>query len=107
MQKFLIILLCMTVTSRVLAQDLSLFEKKEFVSSRGDTLLYRVLYPADYAPGKKYPLILVLHGAGERGNDNEKQLTHGGKLFLADSNRTKYPAIVLFPQCPQNLVAAA
>lgn len=97
-----IILLCMTVTSHVTAQDLSLFEKKEFVSSRGDTLLYRVLYPANYDPGRKYPLILVLHGAGERGNDNEKQLVHGGKLFLADSNRIKYPAIILFPQCPQN-----
>ena len=97
-----LILLCMAVTSPVSAQDLSQFEKKEFVSSHGDTLLYRVLYPVNYDPGKKYPLMLVLHGAGERGNDNEKQLTHGGKLFLADSNRSKYPAIILFPQCPEN-----
>ncbi|WP_290793836.1 alpha/beta hydrolase-fold protein [Flavihumibacter sp. UBA7668] len=84
------------------AQDLSLYEKKTFISSRGDTLPYRILYPLNYDAGKKYPLILVLHGAGERGNNNESQLTHGGKLFLADSNRTKFPAIVVFPQCPQN-----
>jgi predicted peptidase len=41
-----------------------------------------------------------LHGAGERGNDNEKQLTHGSKLFLSPENRQKFPAIVIFPQCP-------
>ena len=45
---------------------------------------------------------MVLHGAGERGNDNEKQLTHGSKMFLSPENRTQYPAIVVFPQCPSN-----
>lgn len=43
----------------------------------------------------------MLHGSGERGNDNEKQLVHGGKLFLQDDLRTKFPAIVVFPQCPE------
>lgn len=84
------------------AQDLSLFEKKMFISKQGDTLPYRVLYPAGYDPSRKYPLVLFLHGAGERGSDNEKQLVHGAKLFLADSNRSAFPAIIVFPQCPQN-----
>ncbi len=50
---------------------------------------------------KKYPVILVLHGSGERGKDNEKQLVHGGELFLDSSTRKEYPAFVIFPQCPQ------
>lgn len=63
---------------------------------------YRLLLPVDFDIHKKYPLILFLHGAGERGNDNEKQLLHGGSLFLTDSIREKYPAIVVFPQCASN-----
>ena len=83
------------------AQDLSLFQKKVFVQN-GDSLLYRQLLPENYDPGKKYPLIVFLHGAGERGNDNEKQLVHGAKLFLRDDIRKKFQAIVIFPQCPAN-----
>jgi len=82
------------------AQDLSAFIKKEFTSTDGSTLPYRILFPEGYDEGKKYPMILVLHGAGERGSDNEKQLTHGGKLFLDSAVRKKYKAIVVFPQCP-------
>jgi predicted peptidase len=66
----------------------------------GDTMPYRVLLPLNFDPQKKYPLILFLHGAGERGNDNDRQLMNGGNLFLKDSIRQKYPAIVVFPQCP-------
>ncbi len=83
------------------AQDKSLFKKEMYVSG-GDTLPYRILLPLNYDATKKYPLILVLHGAGERGNDNEAQLVHGSYLFLKDSVREKYPAIVVFPQCPAN-----
>ncbi len=83
------------------AQDFSLYEKKEFVRD-GHSLLYRVLYPPDYHPHKKYPLLVFLHGSGERGSDNEAQLLHGGSLFLRDSLRKNYPAIVIFPQCPKD-----
>lgn len=76
------------------------YEKDIFVSSEGDSLLYRMLRPETIRPGEKYPLVLFLHGAGERGNDNERQLTHGGQMFLNPVNREKYPAFVLFPQCP-------
>lgn len=83
------------------AQDLSLYEKREYKTADGNTLLYRLLYPKNYDKTKKYPVILFLHGAGERGNDNEKQLTHGAKLFLNEQNREQYPAFVIMPQCPQ------
>ena len=47
------------------------FQKETYISSRGDTLLYRLLRPEVMKPDEKYPLVLFLHGAGERGNDNE------------------------------------
>lgn len=67
----------------------------------GSRLPYQVLYPEGYDSSKRYPLIVFLHGAGERGDDNEKQLIHG-KQFLIDNFSTKYPAIVIAPQCPAN-----
>lgn len=45
---------------------------------------------------------MFLHGAGERGDDNVAQLTHGGKLFLKKQNREKYNSWIIFPQCPKN-----
>jgi predicted peptidase len=83
------------------AQDIPLFEKKKFVQG-SDTLLYRILYPQHQEPGKRYPLVLVLHGSGEKGNDNQAQLVWGATLFVDSLNRVRYPALVLFPQCPEN-----
>jgi predicted peptidase len=84
------------------AQDLGVYEKRQYIGSKGDTLPYRILFPEQYDRTRKYPLILFLHGAGERGNDNEKQLTHGASLFMQEKNRSSFPAIVIFPQCPLN-----
>ena len=78
------------------------YEKEVFVSAKGDSLPYRLLRPETVRPGEKYPLVLFLHGSGERGNDNQKQLTHGGQMFLNPVNREEHPAFVLFPQCPEN-----
>jgi len=83
------------------AQSLPSFERASY-NGKNDTLPYRILFPRNFDPTKKYPLILVLHGAGERGNDNEAQLKYGTQLFLTDTIREKYPAIVVYPQCPKN-----
>jgi predicted peptidase len=87
--------------NQVSAQVNSTYEKKEFIKGN-DTLRYRILYPDNYQAGKKFPLIVFLHGSGERGNNNEAQLIHGGKLFTDSANRQKFPAIVVFPQCAGN-----
>lgn len=71
----------------------------EYFISENDTLNYRVLWPADFDTAKTYPVILFLHGAGERGNDNKQQLVHGSDLFY--KTRDSFPAIVIFPQCPE------
>lgn len=68
----------------------------------GISMPYRILLPKEYDENKKYPLLLFLHGAGERGNDNELQLIHGSKQFLNESFRQKYPSIIVFPQCPKD-----
>lgn len=73
-----IILLFMVRNSS--AQDLSLYQKKWLIEGT-DTLPYRLLLPQSFDAKKEYPLILFLHGSGERGRDNEAQLVHGGKLF--------------------------
>lgn len=81
------------------AQDFSAYKKEIFVQGT-DTLRYRILYPEYYDSKTSYPLVVFLHGAGERGNDNEHQLDLGASLFLNDSVRSRFPAIVIFPQCP-------
>ena len=82
----------------VMAQDPG-FEKAEFRDGK-DVLPYRILKPLHTEKEKKVPLVLVLHGAGERGMDNTAQLVHGSALFLDPKNREKFPCFVLFPQCP-------
>ncbi|MCP9198476.1 prolyl oligopeptidase family serine peptidase [Gramella sp. GC03-9] len=82
------------------AQAREEFKKEHFIEGR-DTLNYRILYPKDFSEDKEYPVVLVLHGAGERGNDNEAQLVHGSDLFLKDEIRNEFPAFVIFPQAPK------
>lgn len=101
MRILMIIFLTSCIFSAAYSQDLSAFEKQTYSAKSGQELPYRILYPENYDKTKKYPLVLFLHGAGERGNDNEKQLTHGAALFTDPANRKAYPAIVVFPQCPQ------
>ena len=99
--KRLLFIFCILIGVIAQAQDLSKYAKLYYVSGK-DSLPYRMLLPENYDSKKKYPLILFLHGAGERGNDNEKQLVHGAKMFLNDSVRKQFPAIVIFPQCSAN-----
>lgn len=81
------------------AQNFKLYKSETF-SKNGAILPYRILYPQNFKKNQKYPLLIVLHGAGERGNENQLQLTHGASLFVQDDVRKKFPAIVIFPQCP-------
>ena len=99
--KYLTFIIFVFFLSNLKAQDLSLYQEETFVFEN-DTLHYRILKPLNYDPDKKYPVHLFLHGAGERGNDNHAQLTHGGKLFLKKENREKYNSWVIFPQCSNN-----
>ncbi len=81
---------------------LKVFEPREYADKNGNVLAYRLLKPLDYDPGNKYPLVVFLHGAGERGNDNVAQLKHAAKDFMNEERRRMYPAYVLMPQCPKD-----
>jgi predicted peptidase len=74
--------------------------QKEIFIKGADTLKYRIMYPKDFSDTNQYPVVFFLHGAGERGSDNEGQLTHGSSLFANAESLENFPAIVVFPQCP-------
>ncbi len=97
-------LLLSAATGKLSAQSLDSFERRTFTANNGTTLPYRILYPRGYDRNdkEKYPLVLFLHGAGERGEDNEAQLVHGAKMLLSDTHRRLFPAIYVFPQCPKD-----
>ncbi|MGJ8726367.1 MAG: prolyl oligopeptidase family serine peptidase [Roseibacillus sp.] len=52
---------------------------------------------------EKIPLVLFLHGAGERGDDNKSQLTHGMPELLAWLEKTNQPCHIIAPQCPSDM----
>lgn len=72
----------------------------ETFQATGGTLNYRKLEPLTVEAGKKYPLVIFMHGKGERGDNNKSQLTFAGRLFTTAASREAFPAYVLFPQCP-------
>lgn len=60
-----------------------------------------MMSPEGIQPGVKYPLVVFLHGSGERGKDNDKQLTYGASIFSNPANMDKFPSFVVFPQCSE------
>jgi predicted peptidase len=77
-----------------------LFEPREYRAADGQSLKYRLLKPVEFDPEDKYPLVVFLHGAGERGDDNTAQLKHCLSEFCTPDRRKNYPCYVLAPQCP-------
>jgi predicted peptidase len=96
----LLLLICCGNISNSYSQS-SLFSFEKYTNAVGDTLNYRQLVP-DYAISGRYPLVIFLHGSGERGNDNEAQLKWGVLNFATDENMKLHPAIVIAPQCPKD-----
>ena len=66
----------------------------------GTSYRYRVFVPATRKAGKR-PVIVFLHGSGERGDDNRKQLAVGLGPYV-EKHAGDFPAIVVFPQAPQD-----
>lgn len=80
----------------------SVFAKKIFFDNNGTLLNYRFLTPKNNVDSVDYPFVIFLHGAGERGNDNESQLAYIDKVFGNDNFRTKFPCYAIFPQCAED-----
>ena len=81
------------------------YAKLYYTDTLGTVLPFRLLTP-QRAEGdtinNKYPVILFLHGAGERGNDNELQLSYIDTVFASPRLQREHPCYVIVPQCAEN-----
>lgn len=93
--------LCAIPTSAITPDLNGEYAKCTFVDSTKYSMPYRLLSPTNTSATEKYPLVLFLHGAAERGSDNESQLANGASIFTNPVNAEKYKAFVVFPQCKE------
>ena len=64
---------------------------------------YKVYVPPGFDPGRRWPVILFLHGTGEAGMDGVRQTEVGlGRVLRTDPGR--FPAVAVFPQAPRGQV---
>jgi len=80
----------------------SRFSMEKYIDDKGDTQYYRQVFP-DADQMRRYPLVVFLHGSGERGHDNQAQLKWGVENFATDQNMVLHPAIIIAPQCPDTM----
>jgi predicted peptidase len=65
-------------------------------------LKYLIYLPNNYSEKDKYPLVLFLHGSGERGSDINKVKKHGLPKLIEEGKQ--FPFIIISPQCPENKI---
>ena len=72
--------------------------------SDNTTMYFRLYVPKNFSTQYRYPLVMCLHGIGECGTDNQKQVNNEymSHQWMLDSIKTKYKAFVLYPQCPSS-----
>jgi len=73
---------------------------REYVARGGERLRYRWHEPAKAGKDERYPLVVFLHGAGERGDDNRAQLVHGVPDLIDYSERSGQPCFLIAGQVP-------
>src|SRR5580765_1950365 len=72
------------------------------VAVDGVTFHYQLLQPKTLRAGERLPLVVFLHGAGERGGDNQKQLTWLVNDLAQPAAAKRYRCFLLAVQCPQD-----
>jgi predicted peptidase len=79
------------------------FQKKFIQDEKGNPFNYRFFAPIT-KKGERYPLVIFLHGAGERGQDNMLQIvmSKGALVWAEAETQEKNPCYVVAPQCPRN-----
>ena len=103
--KLIVTALCAGTLSATLCAETAkeLTTPEVFKSPSGETLNYRLYLPKNIPADKKLPVVLFLHGAGERGDDNFSQLKHGVLSLIKYGSATNDPAIIIVPQCPNGM----
>lgn len=71
-----------------------------YSSGDGMDMPYRLFVPTGFDEHARWPLVLYLHGAGERGDDNWLHLRSYAAGWTAPEVQAEYPCFVLLPQCP-------
>jgi predicted peptidase len=94
-------ILLMTLAMPLAAQRLETGFLNRAVEKNGVSYPYQVYVPVDYAPATTWPVILFLHGAGERGSDGLLQ-TAVGLAPAVRRSPERFPAIIVFPQVPRD-----
>lgn len=96
-----ILILCLTLQGQAqTAKPIEISGEFNYTSTRQHSLKYIVHLPEGYDadPNKKWPVILFLHGAGERGTDVQKVTVHGPPKLRKQGQ--DLPFIIVSPQCP-------
>ena len=96
----MIVLVCLTALP-VIAQFTTETQMRfcAYTNETGEVFDYRMSSPQFPAPGKRYPLIIFLHGSGECGTDNKKQIKIGLPYLMKNLIMLNKQAVVLAPQC--------
>lgn len=94
---FFILLCALSAMGQFTAQEM--LQPACFTNQSGSVIEYRISKPQFPEPGRRYPLILFLHGSGECGTDNIKQSTVGVPVLLNRLLRAGEPCVVVAPQC--------
>jgi len=97
----LVVGLYMGCCGAVFAVSVDDFVARWFTNAQG-VLPYRLFIPTNYTSAERFPLVLFLHGAGERGDDNRYQLVGqtGALVFASETNQMQHPSFMVAPQCP-------
>lgn len=98
-----VVLALFMMSSPTLAADTTRYEHGETVLSNSNgnrSYPYRILKPSNH--NRTAPLVIFLHGAGERGDDNQRQLTYLPQRFLDAPHLNTRDCFVLAPQCPED-----
>ena len=98
--KFLILIVAFLSPMLVIAADAETQVAKQAHLNIKSKLDYLLALPKDYEQQESWPLILFLHGAGERGDDIERVKVHGPPKLVEQGQ--DMPFIVVSPQCPKD-----
>ncbi|QDU92876.1 carboxylesterase family protein [Lignipirellula cremea] len=95
----LFLLLCGLVVANCGAEEPAGRQRPAELQAKVDVQMKYLLYlPKDYDQQESWPVLLFLHGSGERGSDLEKVKMHGPPKRIAAGE--DFPFIVVSPQCP-------
>jgi predicted peptidase len=105
MRTLLVVLFILQISSISFSQVESLMKRFKYQTHTFNTnsIPYRLFIPSQKG-NEVYPLIIALHGAGERGNDNEAQIKYHqlATVWVDSNNQSTHPCFVIAPQCPKN-----